>query len=456
MINLNINLPKHFENERKYVLNTLFERFQNLQINFSINDSLNEVIINIDGKKSIIIKDFFWKDLDEDNYAVQYYQLPAIPKTINFQTKYFQTELTSLYGEPTIDEDNDRIVINSDIIGASFFLLTRLEELLNTCNKDDHGRFPDQECFLIKYNLHKRPLINEYINLLKYFIESTTETELKYKKNYSVSISHDVDEIFQLFPIKNFIKTLGADLIHRKSLSLAINTFVTLIKSIFNKKNDPFYTYQYLMNTSEKYGLQSEFYFIPSLKGEPDFRYNINDKAVIKIIENILERKHIFGIHPSYSTFKNPDQLKKEKRRLEEVSNHKVTCGRQHFLRFHNPETWQHWDNLGLEQDSSVGFIDHAGFKTGICYEHKVFDVINRKTLNLTNRPLTVMEVALKRVEITPEEFKNEILELAKITSSYNGDFMLLWHNNNLNNYYWKKIGTKYEEIIRGVKNVNN
>lgn len=453
MVNLIISLPNSFINERKYVFTTLFERFQNIQVKFYRNDSLNDTVLNINDTKTIIIKDFFWKGLDEHNYAVQHYQLPNPPQTINFNKPNLQTKLVSLYGEPSIEEENDEIIIHSDIIGASFFLLTRLEELIHDCDKDQHDRFPDQECYLIKYNLHKRPVINEYISVLQYFIENTVKEKLIYKKSYTVSVSHDVDEIFQLFPLKNFIRTIGADLVHRKSFSLAIHTFFTLIKSVFNKKSDPFYTYDYLMDISEKYKLISEFYFIPSLKGEVDYRYSINDKAVKIIIKNIIRRKHAIGIHPSYSTYKNPDQLKKEKNRLTNVSNQEVTCGRQHFLRFKNPDTWHQWDNIGLEKDSSVGFIDHAGFKTGICYEHKVFDLINRKTLNLTNRPLTVMEVALKRAEITPEEFKKEVVELAEITASYRGDFMLLWHNNNLNNYYWKPIGAKYEEIIQGVKN---
>lgn len=456
MSNLTISLPINFINERKYVLKILFNRFQNLQINYKVNDSSNDTIINIDDKKSIVIIDSFWKGLDEDNYSVKNYKLPSNPETTTFKTKRSKIEIISLYGKPSIIEEHNKIIFKSDIIGSSFFLLTRLEELLKNIENDQHKRFPDKECYLIQNNLHKRPLINEYIFLLKHIIENTIKTELKFKKTYNVSISHDVDEIFQLFPIKNFVKTFGADIVHRKSFSLAISSLFTLIKSFFNKKHDPFYTFDYLMDISEKHNFLSEFYFIPSLKGEIDFRYSIYSKEVKKIIKNIIERKHVVGIHPSYSTFKNLEQLKVEKTRLESVSNQKTTCGRQHFLRFHNPQTWQHWNDLGLERDSSIGFIDHIGFKTGICYEHKVFDLINRKTLNLTSRPLTVMEVSLKRKEITLDKFKYEVLQLAKITSSYNGDFMLLWHNNNLNNYYWRNIGSGYEEIIDGLKKVTN
>lgn len=454
MVQLEIKIPEKFQNERKFVINTLFERFKYIQLNFTTTSSNSETQILINKKLIICVTDEFWKEMNEEEYSIEKYALPDQPQSIDLELKSYNTTIISLYGSPRIEINNGVFAFKTDIIGASFFLLTRMEELLKEYEKDEHGRFPDKDCYLIQHNLHKRPIINEYIDVLKYIIEQHLETKLYYQHEYDVAISHDIDEIFQLFPLKNLIRTIAADIVYRKSILLALRSLSTFFGALFNRTKDPFYTFDYLMDVSDRYDLNSEFYFIPGEKGEFDFRYNIHSKRLKKIITSILKRGHIVGIHPSYNTFKNANQLKKELTRLAEVANKEISCGRQHFLRFSVPETWQNWEKLGLQKDSSVGFIDHIGFKTGICCKHQVFDLVQRKTLGLINHPLTVMEVALKRDEISPEKFKDEIVQLAKVTAMYNGDFMLLWHNNNLHNFYWKDIGAKYEEIILEIKNI--
>jgi hypothetical protein len=453
MIKLDIKIPEKFEKERKFVLNTFFDRFENLQINFSTSSSIIETQILLEQKLIICIKDVLWKEMREEIYSVEQYALPSSPQPTIVQSAHSNKTIISLYGAPKIEEDNGVVTFETDIIGASFFLLTRMEEVLKNFEKDEHGRFPDKECYLIQHNLQTRPIINEYIDVLKTIIEKQTGNKMSFELEYNVAVSHDIDEIFQLFPLNNLIRTIAADIVYRRSLVLAFRSFIVFIRSIFNKKNDPFYTFDYLMDVSDRHNLLSEFYFIPGKKGETDYRYAIKSKRLKTIISSILTRGHIVGIHPSYTTFKNAQQLSLEVKRLNEVSGQKTSCGRQHFLRFSVPETWQAWESLGLKKDSSVGFIDHVGFKTGICYKHKVFDIFQRRTLGLINHPLTVMEVALKRDEISPEKFKDEVVKLAKTTAQYNGDFMLLWHNNNLHNFYWKAIGAKYEEIISAIKN---
>ena len=67
-------------------------------------------------------------------------------------------------------------------------------------------------------------------------------------------------------------------------------------------------------------------------------------------------------------------------------------------MRFNIPNTWNIWDRHNLKSDSSIGFYEHIGFRAGTCYEYPVYDVVNRKMLRLTERPLIVMDTALKRI----------------------------------------------------------
>ena len=46
------------------------------------------------------------------------------------------------------------------------------------------------------------------------------------------------------------------------------------------------------MELSESINTISRFYFMPTYNGEYDARYDIRDKQIISIIENILNRGH--------------------------------------------------------------------------------------------------------------------------------------------------------------------
>ena len=66
--------------------------------------------------------------------------------------------------------------------------------------------------------------------------------------------------------------------------------------------------------------------------------------------------------------------------------------GRQHYLRWENPETWRACEDAGLAHDSTLGFSAGSGFRTGACVDHPVFDLRARRALRLRERPLVVMD----------------------------------------------------------------
>ena len=61
--------------------------------------------------------------------------------------------------------------------------------------------------------------------------------------------------------------------------------------------------------------------------------------------------------------------------------------GRQHYLRWKTPDTAIAWDAAGLDYDSTLAFADRGGFRCGVCYEFPMYDLKNRRPLNLLQRP---------------------------------------------------------------------
>ena len=116
--------------------------------------------------------------------------------------------------------------------------------------------------------------------------------------------------------MKKVLFSLAGDIVNRKSFVAFINTLLNVFKIHLLKKKDPYNTFEYLLNLSKKIGVKSRYYFIPGKLNEYDVRYDFSVKRTINIYNYLKQQQQIIGIHPSYNTFLNFDQLKKEKIRL--------------------------------------------------------------------------------------------------------------------------------------------
>jgi hypothetical protein len=185
------------------------------------------------------------------------------------------------------------------------------------------------------------------------------------------------------------------------------------------------------MNKSEAIGVKSRFYFMSGGVTNFDNRYKINDKRVIKLIEKIKKRGHIIGFHGSYNSYNDFEQFKKEKELLEKISNQKIVEGRQHYLRFEVPTTWQIWEDNGMEIDSTCGYADREGFRCGTGDEFSVFNILSRKKLKLKERPLIFMDDNhySYNKNISYNKSFDIINELITQSKKYNSYITILFHN---------------------------
>jgi peptidoglycan/xylan/chitin deacetylase (PgdA/CDA1 family) len=208
-----------------------------------------------------------------------------------------------------------------------------------------------------------------------------------------------------------------------------------------NLNRDPFNTFNWLMDQSEQAGIRSSFYFITE-QTEPgiDGNYSLDDPEIGKLMRNIHERGHEIGLHPSYQTYLSGHRIKHQFDRLRHAAEAANIVqdnwgGRQHFLRWRAPDTWQFWEDAGLQYDSTLGYSDMPGFRCGVCYPYPVFNLLTRQPLKLIERPLIVMEQTLLHREyagLNMERAFDAISRYRHQCTKYNGDFTMLWHNSYL------------------------
>lgn len=325
-----------------------------------------------------------------------------------------------------------------DIFGSAFFMLTRYEEYVKP-DRDGLDRFPATASLAYQENFLRRPIVNEYLEVL-WRLLTTLWPQLKRKTySYRVCLSHDVDHPYFFFrrSPSRVIKSIASDLFIRKEPALVLCRLQALFQGENPQDNvDPLDTFDFLMRTSDAHGLQSAFYFIASKPSyDDDNYYELEHPSIRQLMRRIVGRGHEIGLHPSKYTYNNPERIRREFATFTKVSQEEgIDCtkigGRQHYLRWHNPETWQYWQDAGLSYDSTLTFATDVGFRCGICYEYPVFNLVTRASLDLVERPLIIMERALLRDKSnTVESIVDQAEHLAQVCRKYNGLMTVLWHN---------------------------
>ncbi len=443
-----IQIPNNFISERKYIINVLLENFLGLKFEIEVKKDLENYNLILENHSKIIFSDNFFSKILPNNFLDKKY----LPENVIFAENIFTSEknIPVLFGNEKISIETEQIICGNDIFASSFFMLTRWEEHVYT-KKDKFGRFPEEQSLAVRMGFEQRPIVNEYVEMLWNMLISLGFEQRRKSLTYTLKITHDVDFYKKFNGIFDVIKTFFSELLQKTN----VNPFKSLVyncKIWIGKENDPYDVFDFLMQTSEENNLKSHFYFIPNNKTRFS-NYSIKNKQVIRTIQKIIDRKHIIGYHASWIAFENAKVFENEVNMLSKIA-YKPIEGRQHFLRFKSPETWRIWEQFDFKEDSTIGFSKRIGFRAGVCYSYPVFDFLQKKQLQLIENPLIVMDTAFLHSKKNTEQLILETIKIGKIVKKYNGNLVLLWHNNNINYNFGKNFSQKYRFLIKELKNL--
>jgi len=400
---IRVKIPNNNLNERKYIINIIFNEFLGLEYDLKIGSKDYEIVL--ENKKTLTIKDTFFNKYPKD---MEYLRLENIPKEIE--------EL--------------------DIFAASFFMLTRWEEFVNK-SRDKHNRFPATKSLAYKEGFLDRPIVNEYVERLKNMLLKLDSSLVFKEKKFELVLTHDVDEMQIWKSWKQVFRVALGDIVKRRDIALAFERVAEYFLIKREKIKDPFDTFDWLMDKSEAIGVKSRFYFMSGGVTKFDNRYKIDSPKVLELIEKIKQRGHIIGIHPSYNAYNDFEQFKKEKDLLEKVVGEKIVEGREHYLRFEVPTTWQIWEDNGMEVDSTCGYADEEGFRCGTGDEFSVFNILSREQLTVKERPLIVMDCSLFNYNSYSADEAKVRINMIKSTANI---FTILWHNSYIKHMKFYKL----------------
>ena len=342
---------------------------------------------------------------------------------------------------PLIEQTPNGFRIHYDILGLTYWMLTRQEEVGRT-DLDEHGRFPATASHAFKHGYLERPVVDEWLYILGQVIQKTWPT-LQLKTNqFSMEVSHDVDSPsrYGFRSASGIVRAMAGGVLKRRDfMGALLAPWVRLNSKTKLHRADPANTFDWIMGVSEQHGLKSAFYFICGrTDASKDADYEPEHPAIRDLMRRIHARGHEIGLHPSYGSYQTPEIIVAEANRLrriaaEEGIEQAEWGGRMHYLRWEQPTTLQAWELAGLTYDSTLGYADRPGFRCGTCFEYPAFDPVAGRSLNLRIRPLIAMECTVMEPRYmglgTGEAARGKFLELKSACKAVGGSFTLLWHN---------------------------
>jgi len=155
-----------------------------------------------------------------------------------------------------------------------------------------------------------------------------------------------------------------------------------------NAAADPLHCFERWLAAEAQVGAKSTFFFWPGWKAigkhhASDCLYDMEDRVVFdgerctvaEMIREIDRRGWEIGLHPSWYSFDDVDEMKRQKAALETALGRDVVSARQHYLHYDIRVSPRVQAEAGFKYDATLGFNDNVGFRFGTCYPWRLWDL---------------------------------------------------------------------------------
>jgi hypothetical protein len=266
------------------------------------------------------------------------------------------------------------------------------------------------------------------------------------KKPFAVCLTHDVDRV-SMNPSKKRLWKRQIQLSNPQTLwQKGRGVLGNMIYTVYSPRSikDP-YNYETWLEVEKEVNGHSTFFFWPGFSNVKkhhltDCLYDLDDPMVFdgqkcmvaEVIQEIDHRGWEIGLHSSWYSYDDEDELKGQKEILEEVMNHDVQSVRQHCLHYDIRVTPFVHSKAKLKYDSTLGFNDNVGFRFGTCYPWHLIDQNTEKEVSILEIPLHVQDSAMlalgKGLRLDEEMAFEYVVQISESIKRVGGVLTLLWH----------------------------
>jgi len=355
--------------------------------------------------------------------------------------------------EDTIVNDR-RASFPYDIFWNAFVFLSRFEEYLSENNgkkiqsySNNHHR-RDKSTFDV-------PVVNHLFDELEHLIKRHfPKLPFGHKKRPVVELSHDVDYIEKTIQLR--LKQTGINAFNALKGLTNPKLFArqTLKTAKFFFSSPSYWCFDYWIKLEKSFKMRSVYYVYANASNKNytslllDPSYDIrNNKMLKNKLKELIQNSFEIGLHGSIQSATDKDRLHLEKRILEDTIQIQVDKVRQHWLKYEEKITPYLHNNL-FKYDSTLGWNDRVGFRSGCASRYRPYDHVNQKSFNYLIIPQVIMDSNIFEYgAIDVKLHSKKALEIIDGLQQFKKSHISIsWHQRSCNSdYTWHKL---YEEIL--------
>lgn len=319
--------------------------------------------------------------------------------------------------------NGDKSHIPFDIFAASFYLLSRYEEYLPHVN-DEYGRFSATESIAYKHGFLHQPVVDIWAYKFKEKLQKQYPEFEFPQRAYGIRPIIDVPSAYA-FRQKGLLRSFGGVV---KDLSgFKLKRLYDRFMVVFGFKHDPFDTFKYIINKQKQTKHKFLFFFLIGAYSTYDKGINPNKKKFVSLIKQVADYCKV-GLKASYFAIHDPVILKREKLRMESIINTSLTASRQSFSKLNLPESYRSLIELEIQEDYTMGYVNHIGFRAGSCTPFLFYDLDFEVQTPLKIWSYHVMDYALLKTKSLLDK-KQVLSGVINEVKKVNGEFVPVFHN---------------------------
>ncbi|HEV9036716.1 MAG TPA: polysaccharide deacetylase family protein [Puia sp.] len=317
--------------------------------------------------------------------------------------------------------------LSFDLFAASFYLMSRYEEWLPH-EKDVFGRFAHTQSLACREGFLEIPLVNYWLLDLRDALGRKYPDLVFRYTDFKFIPTYDIDSAWSYLH-KGWQRNLGGAM--KSIIKGEWQAFWNRTRVLQRRLRDPFDAYEWLDSLHLYCRLRPYYFFlVASRRYGVDRNISPSSPALRELIQYHASGYRI-GIHPSWRSGDDDRTLREEIEWLEVVAGHPITRSRQHFIRFHLPDTYRQLLKYGIRQDFSMGYGSINGFRASVACSYYWYDLGKEETTDLRIFPFCFMDAnSYYEQRYTAPQAMSELMHYYRQIRAVNGIMVTIWHNN--------------------------
>ena len=318
-------------------------------------------------------------------------------------------------------------VLPFDMFAASFVLLSRYEEFMPHV-KDAEGRFPAVESLGYQHDFLDRPVVDIWAFKFRKILTEAYPDFVWPERTFELQPLVDIEQVYDLYKI-GIMREIGS--IIQDIIDLDFKRLLLRVQVNLGLRKDPYDTFSWLINVQKNLGHRFIYFFQVGDYSTYTKNVRYNKKEFRELIKMVGDYGQI-GLLFSREALESGEQMKKEKKRIEGITNKPLNAVRCTSHMGNLTTNYREMIQQEAANDYSMGYPDNLGFRAGTCTPFLYYDLDYESPTPLLIHPVCAQSGVFEQHVLKERDLNVALDTFFKMhagTKQVNGSFIFSFKN---------------------------